>query len=203
MTEDKKPNPLFWLRMTLWGLVILVGVVATAVYLLRPPPQPIGLFGGKFSLPSTTGQVFSEQDLVGTPSLVFFGYTFCPDVCPTTLYESTGWRKQLGLTAKDLRIIFVSVDPKRDTIDTLKSYLSSFSPDIIGLSGSETETTAAKKAFGVYSKKTTDASSTDYLVDHTASVFLIDRNGHFQGTISYGEAADTAKAKISRLVGIR
>lgn len=203
MSETTKASSLTWLRMALWGLVILVGLGATALYLLRPPQQPIGLFGGEFSLSSTTGDVFTQEDLVGTPSLVFFGYTFCPDVCPTTLYESTGWRTQLGLTAKDLRIIFVSVDPERDTIDTLKTYLSSYAPDIIGLSGTDAQTEAAKKAFGVFSEKTNDGSTTDYLVNHTASVFLIDRNGHFQGTISYGEAADTAKAKISRLVAVK
>lgn len=202
MSGTSKSRSLAWLRMVLWGLVILVGLGATALYLMRPPERPIGLFGGSFSLPATTGQVFTEKDLVGTPSLVFFGYTFCPDVCPTTLYESTGWRQQLGLTAKDLRIIFVSVDPERDTIETLKTYLASYAPDIIGLSGSAAETEAAKKAFGVFSEKTNDGSTTDYLVNHTASVFLIDREGHFQGTISYGEAADTAKAKISRLVAI-
>lgn len=202
MTTKKSALP-SWLYLALWGAVLLVGLGATALYLLRPPAQPIGLFGGTFSLASTNGETFTEQNLVGTPSLVFFGYTFCPDVCPTTLYEATGWRQQLGLSADELRIIFVSVDPERDTIDQLKTYLSSYAPDIIGLSGTDAETEAAKKAFGVYSKKQEDASSTDYLVDHTASVFLIDRNGHFQGTVSYGEAADTAKAKISRLVEIR
>jgi len=197
----RQAGGLFWLRMVLWGLVVVVGIGATLLYVMRPPERPLGLFGGQFALESVNGGTFTEASLRGTPSLVFFGYTYCPDVCPTTLAESTGWRRELGLSEEDLRIIFVTVDPERDTADLLQTYLGAFDPDIVGLRGSDSQTEDAKKAFGVYSARNESASTTDYLVDHTASVFLIGRDGSFEGTISFGEGRDTALGKIRRLVG--
>lgn len=189
------------LRMALWGLVLVVGIGATVLYVFSPPERPVGLFGGEFALQSTAGGTFTQDDLKGTPSLVFFGYTFCPDVCPTTLAESTAWREALDLSPEDLRLIFVSVDPERDTIEMLTSYLSGFGSSVIGLTGIDmVEVEKAKKAFGIYSAKVENASSTEYLIDHTASVFLIGEDGRFEGTISYGEARNTAIAKIRRLV---
>ncbi len=187
-------------RTILWGLIIVIGLAATAVYFLRPPERPVGLFGGEFQLTSTDGGTFTQNDLKGTPSLVFFGYTYCPDVCPTTLAEAVGWRQQLGLDPDKLRIIFVTVDPERDTADGLKQYLAAFDPDIIGLRGDEQQTEDAKKAFGVYSEKVNDSGSTEYLVNHTASVFLLNKDGSFEGTIDYGEDRDTALEKIRQLV---
>lgn len=189
------------MRYILWGLVVVVGIGATALYVFRPPERPVGLFGGEFELSSTQGGTFSEQDLRGTPSLVFFGYTYCPDVCPTTLAESTQWRQTLDLSPDDLRIIFVTVDPERDTLDSLETYLSAFPGEVVGLRGDDDATEQAKKAFGVYSAKVEDASSTEYLVDHTASVFLINQDGSFEGTIAFGEDRDTALGKIEKLVG--
>lgn len=193
-------NSLSRLRLILWGLVVLVGVVATLIYVFKPPERPLGLFGGSFSLQTTDGTPFTETDLVGAPALMFFGYTFCPDVCPTTLAESTGWRETLGLTPDELRIIFVSVDPERDTPEALASYLSAFSSPVTGVTGSLDEIEKAKKAFGVFSERVEDASSTEYLIDHTASVFLIGADGKFEGTISFGEDRKTAIGKIERLI---
>lgn len=190
------------LRMFLWGMVIITGIGATVLYMVRPPERPIGLFGGNFELQSTAGGTFTQDDLKGTPSLIFFGYTFCPDVCPTTLAESTAWRQALDLSTDDLRLIFVSVDPERDTLEALTDYLGGFHSPVIGLTGKTmVEVEEAKKAFGIYSAKVEDASSTDYLIDHTASVFLIGEDGRFEGTISFGEERDTAIAKIRKLVG--
>ena len=129
---------------------------------------------------------------------MFFGYTFCPDVCPTTLAESVAWKQAAGLTDADLRTIFVTVDPARDTKDVLKEYLGGFDPDVIGLVGTPEQTEAAKASFGVMSEK---ASNDEYyLVNHTATVFLIGRNGEFEGTIAYGEDKNTAVAKVEKLV---
>lgn len=189
------------LRFILWGLVVVVGLGAAALYMFRAPADPIGLFGGKFTLQTTSGTPFHETDLKGTPSLIFFGYTYCPDVCPTTLAEAVGWREALKAGPDKLRIIFVTVDPDRDTADVLRTYLNAFSPDIIGLRGDNVQTEAAKKAFGVYSQKVKDPSNATYLVDHTANVFLINGKGSFEGTISYGEARNTALAKIRKLLG--
>lgn len=187
-------------RIVLWVLVAVAAIGATALYAFRPPQRPLGVTGQEFALNSTKGGTFTQNDLRGTPSLVFFGYTFCPDVCPTTLAETAAWRAQLGLTPKDLRIIFVTVDPERDTPEMVKAYVEGFDPSVIGLVGSLEETDKAKAAFGVFSEKSGDVDSEFYLVDHTALTFLIGADGRFQSTIAYEEASDTALGKIERLV---
>ena len=198
MTQNTKTLRNF--RIVLWSLVILVAIGATGLYLFRPPARPLGVTGQTFELASTKGGAFTQDDLKGKPSLVFFGYTFCPDVCPTTLAETTAWRAQLGITADDLRIIFVTVDPGRDTLDAVKGYVEGFDPSIIGLVGDEAQTEAAKAAFGVFSEKKGEAGDPYYLVDHTALVFLLGADGAFEGTIAYDEGADSAEAKIKRLI---
>lgn len=189
-------------RIILWGLVIVVALGATALYLFRPPARPLGVTGQQFALASTAGGTFTQDDLRGTPSLVFFGYTFCPDVCPTTLAETTAWRSALGLTPDDLRIIFVTVDPARDTLDVVKGYVEGFDPSIIGLVGDEEQTQAVKAAFGAFGERAEGFAADDpyYLVDHTALTFLIGADGSFEGTVAYEEAQDAAIAKVKRLV---
>ena len=130
-----------------------------------------------------------------------FGFTFCPDVCPTTLAETTAWRSELGLSEDDLRIIFVSVDPERDTLAMVKDYVEGFDPSIIGLVASSLEQTEnIKKAFGVFSEKVGEPGDPNYLVNHTALTFLIDEDGSFEGTVAYEEDRETALAKVKRLV---
>lgn len=199
MTEAVSPG-LRRFRMILWGLVIVAAIGATLLFVLRPPANPLGVTGKPFTLESTAGGTFTQENLKGTPSLVFFGYTFCPDVCPTTLAESVAWKQKAGITDAELRTIFVTVDPERDTKDVLKEYLGGFDPDVIGLVGTPEQTEAAKASFGVMSEKDDSADKEFYLVNHTATVFLIGRNGEFEGTIAYGENTDTAVAKVEKLV---
>jgi protein SCO1/2 len=187
-------------RAILWTLVIVAAIGATGLYVFRQPTMPIGVIGTPFALETTTGQPFTDADLKGTPSLVFFGYTFCPDVCPTTMAESVEWKKELGLTAEQLRTIFVTVDPARDTKQVLTDYLGSFDASIIGLSGSPAATEAAKTSFGVFSENQAPDKNGSYIVNHTASVFLIGKKGEFEGTIAYGEDKVSALAKIKRLI---
>jgi protein SCO1/2 len=111
------------------------------------------------------------------------------------------WKQDLALKPEQLRTIFVTVDPKRDTKDVLTGYLGSFDPNIIGLVGDQKQTDAVKASFGVFSENQTPDKNGNYLVNHTANVFLMDKQGRFAGTIDYGEATDTAEAKIRRLVG--
>lgn len=186
-------------RLILWVLVVAAALGATALFLFRPPAGPLGVTGRPFALESTAGGTFTEASLKGTPSLVFFGYTHCPDVCPTTLAESAIWKERLGLTDEQLRVIFVTVDPARDTREVLADYLSPF-PGAIGLVGTDAQTVDAKAAFGVASEATEPDADGFYLVNHTASVFLINREGQFEGTIAYGESTDTAVAKIEKLL---
>ncbi len=199
MSEVASPG-LRRFRMILWGLVIVAAIGATLLFVLRPPANPLGVTGKPFALESTQGGTFTQENLKGTPSLVFFGYTFCPDVCPTTLAESVAWKQKAGITDADLRTIFVTVDPERDTKDVLKEYLAGYDPDVIGLVGTPEQTEAAKASFGVMSEKDTSGDAEFYLVNHTATVFLIGRNGEFEGTIAYGENTDTAVAKVEKLV---
>ncbi|KKC41484.1 hypothetical protein WH87_00625 [Devosia epidermidihirudinis] len=196
------PKNLRNFRIVLWALVAVVALGATALYLFRPPARPLGVTGQEFALNSTKGGAFTQEKLKGTPSLVFFGFTFCPDVCPTTLAEATAIRSELGLTPEQLRIIFVTVDPERDTLAMVKDYVEGFDPSIIGLVGSSLEQTEnAKKAFGVFSEKVeNEPGDPYYLVNHTALTFLIDANGQFKSTVSYEESKDTALAKVKRLV---
>ncbi len=187
-------------RVVLWVLVAVAAIGATALYLFKPPQRPLGVTGQEFAMTSTKGGTFTQNELRGTPSLIFFGYTFCPDVCPTTLAETTAWRAQLGVDADDLRIIFVTVDPERDTAEMVKDYVEGFDTSVIGLVGDEAQTDQIKAAFGVFSEKAGDVDSEFYLVNHTALTFLIKADGTFQGTIAYEEASDTALAKIERLI---
>ena len=198
MAETNSPA-LARFRIILWALVVVAAVGATALFIFRPPSAPLGVTGKPFALESTLGGEFNEASLKGTPSLVFFGYTHCPDVCPTTLAESTAWREELGLQPDQLRTIFVTVDPKRDTKEVLADYLSSF-PGTIGLVGTDAQTEAAKASFGAMSETTAPDADGFYLVNHTASVFLINKDGNFEGTIAYGEAKDSAVGKIRKLL---
>jgi protein SCO1/2 len=186
-------------RLILWGLVVIAAIGATALFVFRPPAAPLAVTGKPFALESTAGGTFTEASLKGTPSLVFFGYTHCPDVCPTTLAESAVWKERLGLGPDQLRVIFVTVDPKRDTKELLANYLSPF-PGTIGLVGTDSQTADAKASFGAASEAEAPDADGDYLVNHTASVFLINKDGQFEGTIAYGEDTDTAVGKIQKLL---
>ncbi|CCV07762.1 Electron transport protein SCO1/SenC [Mesorhizobium metallidurans STM 2683] len=164
-----------------------------------------GLYGGEpygaaFTLVDQKGAPITEAAFRGRPSVVFFGFTRCPDVCPTTLFELAGWLKTMGDSGKDLRAYFVTVDPERDTPEIMNTYVSNFSDRIVGISGDPDKVHAMAKAFGIYSKKV-DTGDGDYTMDHTASVLLLNAKGEFAGTIAYGESADTAIAKLKRLAG--
>lgn len=187
-------------RMLLWIIVVAVAVGATALFFLRPPAQAVGVTGTPFEMSSIKGGSFGLADLKGTPSLVFFGYTFCPDVCPTTMADLVQYKKDLGIGDDQVRTIFVSVDPARDTPQVLSDYLGSFDPGIIGLYGTQEQTEAAKASFGVFSENGKPDENGNYVVSHTADVFLMDRDGVYKGTIAYGEDKSAAEAKIKRLL---
>lgn len=190
-------------RIVLWALVALAAVSATVIFFTRPIQPSGSMFGGPFEMVSTaSGETFTQDDLVGTPTLMFFGYTHCPDVCPMTLAEATGWKEALGLEDDELRIVFVSVDPTRDTLEHTRAYLSNFGPDVMGLVGDEAQTEQIKRSYGVFSEKVEAEGTTEYLVNHTASVFMIDEKGEFFGTIAWGENTQTALDKVERLTGV-
>mgnify|MGYP000847372607 FL=1 len=157
-------------------------------------------FGGSFELLDQRGQPITQEAFRGHPTLVFFGFTHCPEVCPTTLFEMDGWLKKLGDEGKDIRAYFVSIDPARDTPEVMNAYVSNVSDRIVGITGEPAKVEAMAKAFGIYFRKV-ETRDGDYTMDHTASVLMLDRSGAFAGTIAYGESADNAIAKLKRLAG--
>ncbi len=157
-------------------------------------------YGGSFTLIDQRGEPITEQAFRGQPSAVFFGFTHCPEICPTTLYELETWLDELGDETKNVRAYFVTVDPERDTPEVLDSYITSFSERITGVTGEPEAIAEMLKDFGIYSRRV-ETSDGGYTMDHTASIILLDRHGAFFGTIAYGEAPDNARAKLKRLAG--
>lgn len=155
-------------------------------------------FGAPFALTDQNGKPITEAAFRGQPSAVFFGFTHCPEVCPTTLAEMAGWLDKLGDEGKDIKAYFVSVDPERDTPEVIKSYVSNFSDRIIGITGEPDKVRAMAKSFGIYFKRV-DTGDGEYNMDHTASVLMLNRKGDFFGTIAYEENPETALAKLKRL----
>lgn len=154
-------------------------------------------YGGPFTLVSDDNQVITQEAFRGQPSAVFFGFTHCPEVCPTTLFELDSWLASMGPEGERIRAYFVSVDPERDTPEVLDAYLSNLSGRITGITGEPENIADMLKDFGIFARKV--ETEDDYTMDHTASVLLLDRNGGFFGTIAYGEGARTAVAKLERL----
>jgi protein SCO1/2 len=159
-------------------------------------------FGVPFQLVAQDGKPVSEQAFRGKPTALFFGYTHCPEICPTTVYELSGWMNTVDPGKKALQAYFVTIDPERDTPDVLGTFLSNATDRIIGISGDPKKVEDMARGFKVYFKKVPSSSGdpTDYTMDHTASVFLLDSLGRFSGTISYGESADVAVEKLKNLI---
>jgi protein SCO1 len=198
------------LRRIRIGAWIAVGVSLTGagIYFLttRAPEiqRVIGgaaRIGGPFELTSHTGQPFSERELQGKPYAMFFGFTHCPDVCPTTLLDMTNRLEELGADAGKLRVVFVSIDPGRDTPAFLADYMKSFDKRIIALTGTAAQTAAIAKAYRVVYEKVA-GSGKDYTMNHTSTVYLFDGQGAFASTIAYQENERTQRAKIRRLIGL-
>jgi protein SCO1/2 len=163
-------------------------------------PSPIAMpsaVGGPFNLVDQNGKPITDQDMKGKPFLVFFGFTHCPDVCPTTLFDVSEVFRALGPDAKGLRALFVTVDPERDTPAVLKDYLSSFDPRIVGVTGDEVSIMAAEKAYRVYAKKVpTDGGG--YTMDHTAIVYLMNKDGRFVTPFNIKRRPEEAAADLKR-----
>jgi protein SCO1/2 len=189
-------------RLILWGLVVVAAIGATALFVFSPPRNPTttGLGGGTYALSDAAGQPIDQTMLTGHPSLLFFGYTHCPDVCPTTLADMVDWFEQLGPDAKNLKAYFVTVDPARDTAEVLHDYVGWTDGRVTGVTGTPEQIDKITGAWKVLAEKV-PGDGGNYTMNHTASVFLVNAQGGFEGTIAYGEDAGTAVAKIRKLVG--
>jgi protein SCO1/2 len=195
------PAGLSRFRMILWGLVVVAALGATALFVFAPPRNPAttGLGGGTYSLVDGSGAKVDQTMLTGHPSLLFFGYTHCPDVGPTTMAEMADWFGQLGADAKNLKAYFVTVDPERDTPEVVGDYVGWLDGKVTAITGSRAEIDKIIAAWKVLGEKV--GTGDDYTMNHTASVFLVNAEGGFEGTIAYGEDSSTAVAKIRKLVG--
>jgi protein SCO1 len=189
-------------RLVLWGLVAAALAFGGVLYTQQQSGSDVTMLpdvklGAPFALVDHTGAPITEQAFAGKPVAIFFGFTHCPEICPTTLYEITGWLEQLGEDGRDIRAFFVSVDPERDTPEVLGGYIASF-PRVTGITGDAAKVAELAKAWKVYFKKQ-PLDGGDYTMDHTASIFLVKPDGTLQGTIAYGENPETAVEKLRRL----
>lgn len=160
------------------GLGLFLGTVFAVTGLTPGKVASAAAIGGPFKLVDQNGKPFTAADMAGKPYLVFFGYTHCPDVCPTTLFEMSQLFHTLGPKADRLGALFITVDPQRDTAAVMKEYLASFDPHLRGLTGGPKAIDVAIKDYRVYAKKVPEAGG-DYSMDHSAIVYLMDKDGHF------------------------
>jgi protein SCO1/2 len=158
--------------------------------------QPAAI-GGPFQLTDQNGKAVTEKNLKGKPTLIFFGYTHCPDVCPTSLFEISEVLRAMGKDADKVNAVFISVDPERDTPATMKDYLSSFDPHLEGLSGDPAETAKVITSYRVYAKKVPTKDG-DYTMDHTALIYLMDRDGRFVSPFNLKRTPEEAAADLKK-----
>jgi protein SCO1 len=180
------------------GLVLCFGLVLiVSGRLSAPVAQQIAAIGGPFKLVDQNGQIVTDQDLKGRPFLVFFGFTHCPDVCPTNLFEVSEILRALGPDADRTRALFITVDPERDTPAVMKDYLSSFDPHLSGLTGNAAEIAAVAKTYRVYFKKV-PLEQGGYTMDHTAIVYLMDKDARFVSPFNLKRPTDAAVGDLRR-----
>lgn len=224
MTKPEKQASPGWLRIVrivLWVAVALAAIGAIILYNSQPrssygPPTEaqggsqedavreasFAPLGGPFQLTSTTGETFTEGDLKGKPHAMFFGFTRCPDVCPTALQRMAKLRRMMNEadpgSGEDFDILFVTVDPENDTREVMADYVRAFGTPIIGLTGTEAQIDQVTGAYGVYhAKRAVDGG--DYTMDHSAAIFLLDDEGNFAATIDSHESDEVAVQKLERL----
>lgn len=179
------------------GLVSMLAVIFALTGRTPAPVVAASAIGGPFTLTDQNGKTFSGDSLKGKPYLVFFGFTRCPDICPTKLFEVSEVMRALGHDADGTAALFVTVDPERDTADKMKDYLSSFDPHLIGLTGTAEEIATVLKSFRVYAKKVPTEGG-DYTMDHTALVYLMDKNGRFVAPFKLDRKPEDAAAELRR-----
>lgn len=211
------------LRFILWGAVSAAAVIVLALFWamnqqrparnlmlsnLQPIPQTEGgaaegqpMSGAPFSLVEANGEPITEAVFAGRPTVLFFGFTYCPEICPVSLFMLSTLMDDLGEDRRDLQAFFVSVDPERDTPDILESYISPFAHNIRGITGDLDGIQALASAWGVFVEKQPLADG-DYTVDHGASILLLDRQGRFRGAFDHRDNPDIALEKLKLVISL-
>jgi protein SCO1 len=184
-------------------LLVAIAAGAALSYLLQGSHQPEQVkavpIGGPFEVLDRDSRPFTDADLRGRPFAVYFGYTRCPDVCPTTLMQLASWRRRLGDDGEKLQIVYVTVDPEIDTPAAVGAYADLFRASIIGLSGSPAQIEAMARAYKVVYMKVPQPSG-GYNVDHSTSVFLMDSAGRFSDVLSPIDSDEEALGKLRRVI---
>ncbi|KIZ43825.1 MULTISPECIES: SCO family protein [Rhodopseudomonas] len=189
-------RPLVVIAAFAGSLVIGLVVVLWMLGGLRSVTAPASI-GGPFQLTDQTGQTVTEKSLLGKPTLIFFGFTHCPDVCPTSLFEISEVLRAMGKDADHVNAYFVSVDPERDNQAAMKDYLSSFDPHLKGLTGSAEAVQKIVSEYRVYAKKV-PLKDGDYTMDHTALIYLMDRDGNFVAPFNLKRKPEEAATDLKR-----
>ena len=189
----------FQLVFAILALLAALLIAGTAYYVVKPiglaTSTGTALIGGPFTLTDQDGRKVTDKDFLGKYMLVFFGYTYCPDLCPTELQVMSAALDSLGAKADAIQPIFISFDPERDRPEVLKQYVSNFHPRLVGLTGTPEEVAAAAKAYRVYYSKVPNSTAPDtYLMDHSTITYLMDSQGKFLKHFSYSTDS-TALAK--------
>ena len=193
-------------QRNLIALLVLLAAAAIALVLIRKPAEPAPppvLADGEFTLQSADGPV-NTRDLRGKLLLVYFGYTYCPDICPTALVNTAQALKLLTpAELAQVKVIFVSVDPERDTPQRLKSYTEFFHPDIVGVTGTPDQVSRVAQQFGaIYARQEID-SKAGYVVDHSAWTHLVAPDGHQAGRIAHGSTPEQIAAEIRKWINVK
>lgn len=195
-------------RLLLWtGTFLALVILAAVIGWWNLPPELHGIrlqsprVAEDFTLPTSTGEEMSLSDFRGKYVVLFFGYTYCPDVCPTTLNDLQLMAETLGAErAQDVQVVMVSVDPERDTPEQLAQYLGYFDPSFIGMTGTVEDIQPVASQFGIFFEKHEGSENTNYLVDHTSSVTLIDPEGRVSMIFSYGTKGSDIASDIAYLM---
>jgi protein SCO1/2 len=180
------------------GLILCTAIILLVAGRNAVPDLPqVAAIGGPFSLTDQNGRTVTEQNLKGKPFLVFFGFTHCPDICPTTMFEISEIMKKLGPAGDRVGAVFITVDPERDTPAALKDYVSSFDPRIVALTGTPEEIAAVAKAYRAIYRKV-PLKDGGYTMDHTAIVYLMGKDGRFITPFSLKRTAEASAAELRK-----
>jgi protein SCO1/2 len=193
---DRTTRPLVVIAAFASSLLVVLLVLLWMLGGLRNVTAPAAI-GGPFQLTDQAGQTVTEKDLQGKPTLIFFGFTHCPDVCPTSLFEISEVLRAMGKDADRVNAWFISVDPERDTAAAMKDYLSSFDAHLQGLTGSPDAVARVISGYRVYAKKV-PLKDGDYTMDHTAVVYLMDRDGKFVAPFNLKRTPEEAAKDLQR-----
>ena len=188
------------LLVALAGLLV-VAAVAIWVFGTPAPVQEAAAIGGPFTLVDGSGKTVTDQAYRGKYMLVYFGYTFCPDVCPTTLNDVAQAIEKMGSAAAKVQALFITVDPARDTPETMRQYTAAFSPALVGLTGTATQIATVAKEYRVYyAPHKTGPNPGDYTMDHSSVLYVMDRSGRFAGIIRADEGPDAMAADLKKFI---